>query len=486
MKKYIFILTGILFSISVSFAQNEVDALRYSQSFITGTARSAGLGGAIGALGGDFTSLSVNPAGIGLYRQSEFSFTPSLYWNTSTSDFLGNNREEMKYNFNFGNIGYVMNYRLKEGNTGLLSFSMGFGYNRTNNFHASSFMQGVNNNSSLLDNFTNYINADPENMNQFYERIAWDANLIPEDSDNPGTYFNDIENGGYSQLQRRNLDTEGSIGEYLVAFGANISNRIYVGTTIGIDRVNYRQNVIHTESDPNNDLSLFDKFIFNESLRTYGTGVNAKFGIIARPIDAIRVGLSYHIPTFYKLNDEFSTGISSFFDSGDQDLNKSSSSPLGEYGYNLRTPGRFIGSLAATFGKIGLLTADYEFVDYTKSKLEGGSDHDFYNENDAIQALYQKTNNFRLGGELRAGEAYLRGGYAFYQTPFKSVEPDISGHRNVFSGGVGFRSQLFFLDLSYSWSMQENMYYMYVPEMTKGAKLTNNMNSILMTVGFRF
>lgn len=486
MKKYIFILGGLLFSISLSFAQNEVDALRYSQNFITGTARSAGLGGAIGAIGGDFTSLSVNPAGIGLYRQSEFSFTPSLYWNTNTSDFLGNSREEMKYNFNFGNIGYVANYKLKEGNSGLLSLSMGFGYNRTNNFHASSFIQGVNNNSSLLDNFTDYINSDPNNMNQFYEGIAFDANLIPEDSDNPGNYFNDIENGGYGQLQRRTLNTTGAMGEYLAAFGANVSNRFYIGTTIGMDRVNFRQDIVHTESDPNNELAYFDKFIFSESLRTNGTGVNAKFGIIARPIDALRVGLSFHIPTFYKLNDEFTTDITSFFDPGETDYNASKSSPLGEFSYNLRTPGRFIGSIAATFGQIGLLTADYEYVDYAKSKLDGGSDHDFYNENETIQAMYQQTHNLRLGGEIRAGEAYLRGGYAFYQTPFKSVDPDISGNRNVFSGGVGIRNQFFFLDLSYSWSKQESIYYMYVPQMTEGAKLTNNMNSVLMTVGFRF
>ena len=79
MKRYILIIAGILFLFSAGEAQNEVDALRFSQHYPVGTARSVGLGGAVGALGGDFTSLSVNPAGIGLYRQSEINlFTLTL------------------------------------------------------------------------------------------------------------------------------------------------------------------------------------------------------------------------------------------------------------------------------------------------------------------------------------------------------------------------------------------------------------------------
>ena len=67
-------------------AQNELDALRYSQTQLYGNARSAGYGNANGAIGADFGGLSYNPAGIGLYRKNEFVFSPSLKINATKGD----------------------------------------------------------------------------------------------------------------------------------------------------------------------------------------------------------------------------------------------------------------------------------------------------------------------------------------------------------------------------------------------------------------
>src|SRR3954466_4771231 len=103
MKKITFILVGFSIYIpSLIFAQSDIDALRYSQSSLTGTARYVSMGGAFGALGADFSSLSYNPAGIGLYRKSEFTFTPSIYAEKTTSDFLGTSGSDSKFNFNIG------------------------------------------------------------------------------------------------------------------------------------------------------------------------------------------------------------------------------------------------------------------------------------------------------------------------------------------------------------------------------------------------
>src|ERR1043166_10287149 len=97
MKKNLIIgivLSGMLPVISV--AQNDVDALRYSQTGLAGTARFISMGGAFGALGGDFSTLSWNPAGLAIYRTSEFTFSPSLYLEKSTSDFTGHVSKENK------------------------------------------------------------------------------------------------------------------------------------------------------------------------------------------------------------------------------------------------------------------------------------------------------------------------------------------------------------------------------------------------------
>jgi hypothetical protein len=483
MKRFIYIITGLLFSLSSIFAQNEIDALRYSQYFPSGTARSIGMGGAIGAVGGDFTGLSINPAGIGLYRQSELSFSPNLSWTNSSSDFLGNSFEDVKYNFNFGNLGMVFNNNM--GESGWVSTSFGIGYNRLNSFNKTVYMSGVNNNSSLLDNFVDYANGNlPSNLNDYYEGIAFDSYAI--DTINSTTYFNDFNLDGYGQKQSREVKTKGSVGEYAFSFGANYNHRLYLGATLGIQSVSFEENVIHTESDPNDIIYYMDNFSFYDNLRTSGIGYTFKIGAIARPIDFLRVGVAYHLPTFYYLRDKYSTRIEANFDSEDSDLGfQEALSPLGDFKYQLRTPSRLILSATGTIGKMGMISADYEFVDYTKANLDA-NDYRFEDENSAIDAIYRAAHNLRLGGELRLGPAYLRAGYALYASPYATEEPNLNANNRILTAGFGIRSKYSFMDISFSNNNNQSRYYMYVPQMTDGSLNTLDANSIQMTLGFRF
>src|SRR5690606_6949685 len=88
MKRFIFSSVCILLGLGVT-AQNEADVLRYSSQYVLGTARFSGLGGAMGALGGDMSATHINPAGIGLYRFGEISFTPSMEFNMIESETNG-------------------------------------------------------------------------------------------------------------------------------------------------------------------------------------------------------------------------------------------------------------------------------------------------------------------------------------------------------------------------------------------------------------
>ncbi len=72
-----------------------------------GTARFAAQGGAIGALGGDLSAAQVNPAGLGFYRSSEFSVSPSFYWVNTSSDYLGSVSDDSRLRFTMGSMGYV-------------------------------------------------------------------------------------------------------------------------------------------------------------------------------------------------------------------------------------------------------------------------------------------------------------------------------------------------------------------------------------------
>lgn len=477
------IILCLLLPLQAILAQNEVDALRYSRTFPVGTAKSVAMGGAMGAVGGDFTSLSINPAGIGLYRASEMTISPSIYWNTSKSNFLGEENRDEVYSFHLGNIGFVFNNDF--GNeTGWISTSFGFGYNRLGNFSNDTYMRGTNNNNSFLDNFVNYANAYPNNFDPFYEQLAYDVDLLPYD-EGLGEYWNDIQNSGYGQVQERLVKTRGSIGEYVFSYGANYNHKLYIGATLGINRLNYEQNIIHIESDPTNIIPVFDSFRFEEYLLTTGTGYSLKFGILGRPVEYIRLGAAFHLPTFYYLRDSYENNMDSYFDADANLDNKSANTGLNEYQYRLRTPFKAIGSAAFQIGKLGMISVDYEFVDYKRANLEA-SDDAFYTENNTIEDIYKASSNIKLGGELKLGDIYLRAGYGFYGSPYATSEPNIDANRSVISGGFGIRGRFFFIDAGYSYSSEEMNYYMYVPEMTAGSLNKSMGNTAQVTLGFRF
>ena len=102
MKLFIrFFVLLLVVGIDSMFAQGEIDALRFSQSSIYGTGRSLGLGGAASAMGADLSAASLNPAGLGLYRQGEMVFTPSLRLINTNADFLGESSQASRSNLVF-------------------------------------------------------------------------------------------------------------------------------------------------------------------------------------------------------------------------------------------------------------------------------------------------------------------------------------------------------------------------------------------------
>jgi hypothetical protein len=131
-------------------AQNVDDALRYSQIFYGGTARFMSMGGAFTALGGDMSSLSQNPAGLGVFRVSEFTITPQLF-HINTSARYNGNASDYLYNFNLNQAGIVSNIISNSGETGLLSLNFGYSFNKTNNLNQNIWIQGIGNKSSMAD-----------------------------------------------------------------------------------------------------------------------------------------------------------------------------------------------------------------------------------------------------------------------------------------------------------------------------------------------
>ena len=426
--------------------QNEVDALRYSQNNYGGTARFTAMGGAFGALGADFSTLSINPAGIGLYKTSEFTFTPTFYVGNTSSTYSGKTNEDNKYNFNLGNIGLVYDFfkrgKFAEGN-GWKDVQFGFGINRLNDFNNRVVIQGYSANSSMMNQYVASANNNGkgstiDELNNFDTYLAYQTYLLnPIAGDS--THYNSPVTGNVNQ--QKTITTGGSMNEFVITLGGNYSDKIYLGATLGIPFIRYNEQSIYKEINLNDTIHNFNNYTVNDNLTTTGTGVNIKFGMIYRPNNIVRIGVAIHSPTFYSMEDQWSRKIDS--DMGDSGK-YTSTSPQGLFDYQLQTPWHLIGSLAFFIGDHGLISADYEFVDYTSAKLRSEND-DFFDANQTIQSKYTNTNNFRFGTEWRLNPITLRAGYAISQSPYKTTIND--GKRTVLSFGVGFKEKSYFIGL---------------------------------------
>ena len=180
--KSILVGTSLLLTTVSVIAQTDADAFRYSGTSITGTARYTAMSGAFGALGGDFSVLSTNPAGIGIYRSSEISFTPSIFTATTKSTFSGNTSSANKTNFNFGNAGLILTNKIRNEGDGWKSWSFGFGYNRQDNYNSYMRFEGKNQDNSMLDHFAEEAGSQNySDLNSFYEYLAYYTYLINPD-----------------------------------------------------------------------------------------------------------------------------------------------------------------------------------------------------------------------------------------------------------------------------------------------------------------
>lgn len=520
MLKNRFTLT-VLAAISVlagAAAQNEDNALSYSLLKPTGTARSISLGGAMGALGGDYSAIGINPAGIAVYRSNEFSFTPSLMLSNTDSRYYGTSTSEEKFSIPLNHISYVGTMMpMRAAESGLVSTHFAIGYNRTNNYNRKSYIQASGVESSLLDMFIgNSEGLTPQGLDNFYTGIAYDARLTELLPDIGDAYYhgyeyidgdNNIQWGASNLEQMKVIDEDGYSGLFDLSFGANFSNKFYLGASLGIASLYNKMQSQHYERadeyyqayidyrEGNDELAVLADFYFDERVRTTGVGVNLKLGMIFRPVKNLRLGAAVHTPTFYSMDMEYETRARSyFFDADNYDI----ISPLGEISYNFRTPLKAVGSLAVLLGDKGLLSVDYEYTDYStmqyRSKNSALTETRGFNDaNDVISSTFQATHDLRFGAEIKLTPMVaLRGGYDYFQNPYKKEFLNSEGERYNITGGIGFRHQNMFVDLAYLYRYQSYIHSLYyapaLPEdiPQEPANMTTVDHQVAVTVGWKF
>ena len=493
MKRIALTAASALFLISVVSAQNVDDALRYSQIFYGGTARFMSMGGAFTALGGDISSLSQNPAGIGVFRSSEMTVSPQLNYINSTASGFHSTNSDYLYNFNLSQAGFVSNIITNNTGTGLIKLNFGYSFNKTNNFHQSAQIRGINNSSSMAD----YWAAAGEGTNYYDlsgpEGIAYDTWVIDtitgSGARSYGTVFSNYGDNPpsvYGQTVNRLISNDGFSGEHAISVGGNYSDVLYFGATFGISQLRYTSQYTHSESANDPLISQFKNFNYLDYYEDRGTGYSFKLGAIVKPVESVRLGFAFHSPVWYRIDEYFFETISSNFTDGSH--YDSSNDPL-RFNYALATPFRFLGGIAVQIKKIALLSADYEFVDYSMAKFaQTGDGYDYSVKNDNIKSSLKSSSNFRVGGELRLNNLYLRSGYAYYGKPFAASDDNANMDYNAISGGIGFREKGFSIDFGYTHLGSAQVYLLYPLDSSFNpakANITTNQNMFTLTLAYK-
>ena len=487
--KRLFFAIALVLSVSVVFGQSADDALRFSQNFYEGTARSSAMGGAFGALGADLSTAATNPAGLGLFRSNLYTVSPEINIRDAGSVYNNVSSSDSKTIFNLSNLGYVSAVRLGSGSEkGWKFMQFSFGMNRLNNFNTCLNMQGPNPVNSRLDVYLenadgiNYqdIENDKNNLYSFDLQPAWELYLIDTIPGYQDLYYSPVPFGG--TFQREQLETRGSVNEWFFAFSANYSNKLYFGATLGFDALRYSSNSYYSEHDAADTIPYFNSWEIDEYLETRGTGFNLKLGVIVQPVKWIRIGLAYHSPVWYwNMRDTWYT--TTYSNLGWTDPG-SVSSPTGSFQYKLTTPMKFLADVGVLVGDKGSVTFEYEHLNFSKAKLNATS-YDYLSENSDIKNYFRAADNFRLGTEWRLGIADVRAGYAFYGNPY--AHNLNNGSRSSYSGGLGFHFGHFVLDLAYVYSKMNKDYYLYGTSdiSVKPVKNDYRNHSVILSFSYR-
>lgn len=549
MKKIITVIYTLSFVIGAVSAQSVYDGVKIADKDLNGTARFVGMGGAMGALGGDITTMGTNPAGIGIYRSNDVmtSFSYSAYG--MESKYEGQKSTIDKNRWSFDNIGVV--FATKIGNqTPLRYVNFGFNYKRSKSFYKNMSMSGM---MGVVENPSNpgspyYVSQTNSMALQATdaERYVWDNSRQHLDFDNANRIFSDPDAGWLGALgyqggltERDRIDNEpdlyvpflpvepssvfnsrekGGIDQYDFNVSFNINDRVYLGLTIGTYDVDYDKYSGYDESYKRGE---------GYSLESYnnisGSGFDVKMGLILRPFEysPFRIGFAVHTPTFYKLTYSTSAIVTNDYRDANTDELKRIIVDTYDYvgdmkrDYRLVTPWKYNVSLGYTVGTSLALGAEYEYEDYSTMKFkyssnDGGGDMEF--ENAEVKNCLKGEHTFRIGAEYKViPEFAFRLGYNYSSAVFRDeavkyipsnsliTDTDFSNKRSQsnYTLGIGYRGKMFYADLAYQLSTyKENFYPFYNEfELTQGewtmvtppaTKVTNTRSQVLLTVGMRF
>lgn len=465
MKKIVVFILSICAFMGVK-AQSEDFPLFFSQLGLEGTANYMSRAGAIGAIGGDIMSAHYNPAGLGIYRVAEMTFSAGLnFANTSaiTND-LG--LKDDRTRLTFGNFGVVLPIKVDDSWLKYVQFSVGI--NRLKTFSNNIAMSRDILNNSFVDQVVmNDIIEYQDIENEFIR-----AGVVDLDT-NTMTISSLFEAGTFNQFQR--IQYSGSVNEFSLSWSANIRDILYFGVTTGIPFADMTTLTTLTESKIGSNDETIASYLHTKQQDLTSVGINLKLGAIFKPISPLRLGVAVHTPTYYSVTDDFSAIVQ-------YDQTAGTIAPT--FFYGIQTPFRFLANAAVVLGDIsssivGSISADYEYADYSMMRFDFTEDVVAeYEFNTSIENIFRPAHTFRLGGEVKFGPFAFRAGYAMQGNPYVEVQNDASINYTTF--GFGYRKSKVGFDLAYVHSMGDSKYYWYDGTETNMTEIHNIIQATLV------
>ncbi len=456
MKKIISFVVFTAFS-CVSYSQSlgyQNIATMFSKNDGNGSARFVAMGGAFGAVGGDVTSMIINPAGISVFNGNNAAIAFQTRNTNIATSYYGNSLTTQEDFFNISNAGAVFTFE-----------------NNIDN-EWSKFAFGVN--FRVTADFENRFNAKGNSGFSTFDSFPLDESQDP-------ILYNVSENQKFSNFYN------GELSELNFVFSGLYEEKLHVGAGLNFYDINFSQQTLLMENNNDgNENTLTSKF-YQENY-TNGVGFSMSAGFIYKPINAIRLGLSYQSPTWFTELIENTNIIDNDGFKGDTEIQVSNNDviydntfggnlPIQELLYKLRTPAKITASTAIIFGKKGLISLDYSSKNYKGLYLSGDN---FTPENLFFDNQLQRASSIHLGTEWRINQLSIRGGYQYEESPY--INTILSDNQESYSLGLGYNFGSIKLNLAYRKSNKNEQYNFY-PQYNQVDPAQLDINNTLITIG---
>ena len=352
MKAALFITICILLRVN-AFTQNYYDIVRFSEKVNSGDARYVAMGAAFSSLGANFASISDNPAAIGVFNKGGIEFSLNNKFANTETKFLDQSQRDRDVNLSINNFGILSKISLEDNDLKAKNINLTYTLNRVNDFNSCITMQSENSTSSMTDYFLKNIQSVGGYDNADYMvQDAYNAGLVMLDSVT-NTFYSDFirwgvtgqTKGPYGLKQINNISTSGRLNDNVFGAGVNFNDNIFLGGSFDFTTITYEELNEYIEEDNNDIIPEFGKFDLLRTLKQEGRGLNLKLGLIYKPLESFRLGISYHFPSNCQITENYSSYFKATYNSdGVSYYINSPEEGNGDYtySYSVTTPGRLV------------------------------------------------------------------------------------------------------------------------------------------------